>query len=249
VTRRRRGGGLLWGGGSGSGYTADAVNFPGSGDYLTRGAGLTGAANSKRLLASWWYKPAVDGVLQQFIHSAGSKTYIPRNSANKLQIQLNNPSASNVWAGRSTSSLLVAGGWHHILLSIDAGLGERHLYINDVLEVITSEVFVDDTMDFTETDWFVGIHSVFINDLNGDLADFYFAQGQHLLLTTEANRRKFTDASGKPVDLGPTGLLPTGTQPTILFSGPFADWHTNKGTGGGFTKVGDLAPATTSPSD
>jgi len=68
-------------------------------------------------------------------------------------------------------------------------------------------------------------------------------------LSIEANRRKFIDAIGKPVDLGVDGSTPTGTAPLIFLSGTTIDWHTNKGSGGGFTEVGALTTATTSPSD
>ena len=65
----------------------------------------------------------------------------------------------------------------------------------------------------------------------------------------EANRRKFIDVDGKPVDLGSDGSTPTGTVPLMFFSGPTDDWHINKGSVGGFTETGAFTDAPYSPSD
>ena len=78
------------------------------------------------------------------------------------------------------------------------------------------------------------------NKFNGDLADFWLDPGTYIDLSDPANRRKFRDASGNPVYLGADGSKPTGTAPDIFLSGNTEDWHTNKGTGGGFTENGAL---------
>jgi len=56
-------------------------------------------------------------------------------------------------------------------------------------------------------------------------------------------------ATGKPVDLGPNGSTPTGSAPSLFFSGNATSFATNQGTGGAFTLTSALTNATTSPSD
>ena len=46
---------------------------------------------------------------------------------------------------------------------------------------------------------------------------------------------------------GPTCAMPTGKSPDICLTGPTEDWHTNKGTGGGFTENGALTDAASQP--
>lgn len=59
----------------------------------------------------------------------------------------------------------------------------------------------------------------------------YYVVGSALDLTDITNvRRKFIDASNKPVNLGSRGQHPTGTQPLLFFSGIFNSWRENKGS-------------------
>ena len=86
----------------------------------------------------------------------------------------------------------------------------------------------------------------------GDMAEVWF-DDSYIDFSTEANRRKFATAGGKPVDVGTDGSTPTGGQPIIYLSvrpgDAAADFVTNRGTGGNFTQNGTLSLAGTSPSD
>lgn len=82
-----------------------------------------------------------------------------------------------------------------------------------------------------------------------DVANPWFAPGQFIDFSVLGNRRKFVDGSGKPVDLGTDGSIPTGTAPAIFFSGNASSFAINKGTGGAFTLTGALTNASSSPSD
>ena len=79
------------------------------------------------------------------------------------------------------------------------------------------------------------------------MADLMMWPGTYLDFSVEANRRLFISAAGKPVDPA-VAVAALGT-PIVRFSGPTASWHTNKGSGGGFTENGALTDASTSPSD
>jgi hypothetical protein len=81
----------------------------------------------------------------------------------------------------------------------------------------------------------------------GLVADYYLNLATSFDLSVEANRRKFITACKSAVLLGATGSKPTGTAPILFQSGATEAWHTNKGTGGGFTENGALSTASSKP--
>jgi hypothetical protein len=240
-------------GGGGGGYTANAVTFDGTNDYLTRGGGLTGAADSKLFTASFWMKSAVDSansrILQNAVGSAG-RFQIIKNSNDGITVIGTNAAASGILiVNSSNDSVEAADGWVHVLMSMDmSDTAKRHMYIDDVSDLSVSSYF-DDTLEFTTDDWLIGAFPTLIQKYNGDLAELWFSIGTYIDFSVTANRRKFIDASLKPVDLGADGSTPTGTAPIIYLANPLASWETNLGTGGGFTENGALAAAGSSPSD
>jgi hypothetical protein len=75
------------------------------------------------------------------------------------------------------------------------------------------------------------------------MADVWLRFGGAVIdFSVEANRRQFITAEGKPAD--PAGW-PSGGQ--VQMYGPVAEWHTNKGTGGGFTVTAGALGAGTGP--
>ena len=82
-----------------------------------------------------------------------------------------------------------------------------------------------------------------LSAFNGALAEVYFAPGQYLYFSIASNRRKFISRTGKPVHLGTTGMLPTGTAPLVYHhlddAEAVANFATNRGTGGNFTITGN----------
>jgi hypothetical protein len=238
------------------GYRANAVAFDGVNDYLTRGAGLTGAADSKMFTFSAWLKTNADGVAYEWFNAlttVGGSTalfrVVKQTSDRIALIGANSAQVTIVELRSAIDSVEAADGWVHILASCDlADTAKRHLYIDDVsdLAVVT---YTDDTIDFTFADWAVGAKASGTSKLNGDLADLWFEDGLYTDFSVAANRRKFITASLKPVYLGANGEIPTGTSPIVFLSGATASWEANKGTGGGFTENGALTDAATSPSD
>ncbi len=87
----------------------------------------------------------------------------------------------------------------------------------------------------------------------GCLMEVWFAPGQYVDFTSQTVREKFhtkeDDILGilAPVDLGPTGKLPTGSKPKVYFSGmgtpqqgPTHIFPLNRATGKRWTVIGDL---------
>lgn len=241
----------LAGFGAGGGYRAEAVTFDGSNDYLELGSDYAGNADGKVGTISVWYKAnGGDGNVRQVVDlgGLGGLQHHIAGSTNALIIDLYTSGVVNIL--RMASSAVAAGsGWKHFLASWDLAAGATHLYLNDVSDKTLLTGPTNQTIDYTRTQHRVGARAGGNNKIHADLADLWFSPSTYIDLSVEANRRKFISAAGKPVDLGPTGALPTGTAPIIFLSGPASAWHTNKGTGGGFTLNGALAAAGSSPSD
>ena len=121
-------------------------------------------------------------------------------------------------------------------------------YIADVAKVSAYDPLLNDNIDFTDTDWGVGSTTLGASKLNACLSEFWVSN-EYIDLSVEANRRKFIDSSGKPVDLGSDGSTPTGTAPLIYLPNPSGTFENNAGTGGNFTVTGALTACADSPSD
>ena len=228
----------------------DSADFDGTNDYMTRGAGLTGAADSKTGIISAWVRLDSGNGIDRILWPASNGAELLWNAANRFQVILKN-SAGTELASPSTSVYAAGVTWRHVLASWNLATPEINIYVNDALDGTQGPT--DDTVDYTVADWGVGATTAAAEKLNGCIADLYFAPGQYLDFSLVVNRRKFISASGKPVHLGTTGALPTGTAPLVyhhLDDGEaVANFATNRGTGGDFAITGTLDTGSTSPSD
>jgi hypothetical protein len=110
-------------------------------------------------------------------------------------------------------------------------------------------------LTFTGLNFFVGTDTFNPPKLEY-LADFWFDAGRTSLfdLSIVANRRKFIDPLGKPVDLGATGSIPTGSPPAFFLRRAPADApalfaNDRSGNGNNFTITGALVNSPSSPTD
>lgn len=239
-----------FGGGGVSIYAAPTVKFDGANDYLTRGAGLTGASDADAGIFSVWVDfNGTDSNWQYFVTNDGEYFIIRRNTSNYVEVSMyNSVRGSTIFSCTSTVTVTASSGWVHILISWDLSASAAHLYLNDV-DRYSAGTLTAGTLDYTWSECTIGARAGGSNPLDADVADLYLNFGEYLDFSTESNRRKFIDASGKPVDLGSDGSTPTGTAPIIFLSGETASWHTNKGGGGGMTETGALTDGSSSPSD
>lgn len=238
-----------------SGFAVNAVTFDGSTDYLTRGADLTGAADSKVGIFSAWYRCDNDlATDRDFINSVPPRFYVTHYGNDKIQILGYDTTGTKKLRVDSSSTFGAGATWHHILISWNLATPDSWMYIDDSSDmVVDTELDAEIDLATNITDWAIGGSSLGAELLDGDLAEVYFNIATSLDLTTAANRRKFIDAAGKPVDLGSDGSTPTGTAPIIYLSVRPGDaasvFATNKGSGGNLTDQGSIALAATSPSD
>lgn len=226
-------------------YEAQGVNFDGTNDDLERGADLTGNADSKLFSGSLWFKIAASNnrVIAQ---NPGNGYEVKWTASDVLTIRGENAAGTDIF-DINVGTVTDTTSWHHLMWSIDlSDTAKRHAYLDDVDSLVVA-LYNDDTIEFTATNHFIGQNSAGGNRYSGDLADVWLAPGQFIDLSVTANRRKFIGPNGGAVDLGSDGSTPTGTAPLMFFSGATATWHTNDGTGGGFTENGALTDAATNP--
>ena len=236
----------------------DAADFDGTNDYMLRGADLTGNADSKSGIISVWVRlDGGDAVLQNILtNGSTSDNYgiiLKRDAANTLSVLAKTSAQTTILLLRTVGLYTQNAAWRHVLASWDlATAGARSLYITDVSD-LNAITFTNGTIDYTKTNFACGALPNSGNKLNGALAEVYFAPGQYLDFSVEANRRKFISSSGKPVNLGADGSTPTGVAPIVYFhlgdGESVANFATNRGTGGNFTITGTLDAASSSPSD
>jgi hypothetical protein len=223
-----------------------AVVFDGTNDYLLRGGDLTGSADSKMVTGSFWFRNRVagtGGMIYCAIDTAGSCRFSIRVSST-FQLLGRGTGGGTLIVDASGGTSIMDTDWHHIMFSIDlSNTAKRYVYLDGALNSIPWTTYTDAVIDFTRTEHSVGAFTNGNIKFDGDIDDLWINLGAYMDLSDAANRAKFRDASGNPVDLGATGEKPTGSAPEVYLSsrgGGLAGFATNKGTGGGFTLTGAL---------
>lgn len=230
-------------------FSVDAVVFDGTNDYMLRGADLTGVADADSGTISLWFKSNADGASVYLYANTGEFISLVRFSTNKIRITLNSVTPTVLLQLENTTAITNDGNWHHWMASWDLSAGTTHVYRDGTSDKTIVDGPTAGAPDWSRANHAIGARTTGANKISADIAEFYLNIGTEIDLSVEANRRLFIDASGKPVDLGPTGALPTGTAPIIYLRGPYASFPPNKGSGGNFTVTGALTDAATSPSD
>ncbi len=236
--------------GTGS-YSPNAVHFEDSDpDYLNLST-ATGPSSTTQWSGSFWVRRDTLGGTDIIFDS--------RTGTNTLDVDLDFGGGDRIYIGAKNSAdttvltlntgALAGNGWHHVMFSFDlSDAAKRHVYIDDVSAINTVTTYnTAETMDFSGELWTIGSYGAGLQPIDGDLADFWMDFGTYIDLSVAANRRKFISAGGVPMFLGLDGSMITGIPPDIFLSGDTADWHTNKGTGGGLTENGALTDAATQP--
>jgi len=237
-------------------YKCGSAYFDGSNDYLTRGSAFTGQANGKvGILSVWIDLRASDSTIMSFLQTGSWGLRVERDGSNKVYIICSQVSTgATAFTVTSTSSHISSEGWFHILCAWDNAAGDVDLYIDDV-SVATSVATnnVDNAYDWSTADTGVGATYVGGGKSSVDMAELYLNIDTYTDLSVTANRRKFIDAAGKPVDLGADGSTPTGSQPMLFLhlddGEAAANFSTNAGDGGGMTTTGTITAGSSSPTD
>ena len=236
-----------------------SADFDGTNDFMTRGAGLTGASDDDIGILSFWarFDAGTGGQIildGDTVLGGGANPRVQVNRATSsgvVSILGYNLAGTNILDLRTTSTFSAGTSWWHFLASWDLSAAATHFYVNDASDKNAVTV-TSSAIDYTLADWGIGASPSGGNKFDGCLSEVYFAPNQFLDFSTESNRRKFISAIGKPVSLGTDGSTPTGVAPLVyqrLAGGEaVANFATNRGTGGDFTITGTLDTGSTSPS-
>jgi hypothetical protein len=230
-------------GGPAPAYAATPVNFDGS-TWLRRNADLTGAADSKVFSGSVWLRRGVTNTFMRAVQGTSGKigvNFFNSGSGNRVSLEARNAAGTLILELRTTNN---DTAWHHYLWSVDLNsTALRHFYLDDVSGG-TWQVYSNDTIDFTSGGFGIGntASGGSSGPWTGDMADIWLRFGGAVIdFSVEANRRMFITADKKPAD-------PAGWPSSIVqFHGPVAEWHVNKGSGGGLTVSAGALGAGTGP--
>jgi len=119
---------------------------------------------------------------------------------------------------------------------------KRFVYVNGVLDSSTWTTYTNDTAAFNLSHFMIGgfyASSSPTIQFNGRLSEFYFTT-DYIDFSQEANRLKFRDAFGNPVNLTQQIEDEAIPNPAIYMRFPPTAFGTNYGTGGNFTVNGTI---------
>lgn len=238
----------------------DSADFDGTNDFMTRGAGLTGASDSKSGIVSAWVRlDGGDGTTMGCVNlvttlgGGTARISFLRTAGNVFRMAGTNSAGTVILAMNSNTAYTASSTWLHVLMSWNLAATTGHVYVNDVEDQAAGSTLTNDTLDYTLADSGVGGLPDGTAKVNGCLAEVYFASGQYLDFSSSTNRRLFISAGGKPVYLGQDGSLPTGTAPIVYLhlglDQAVSTLGTNYGSGGNYTITGTLTAGSSSPSD
>lgn len=227
-----------------SGYTYYSTVFDGTNDYLTRGADLTGIADGKEGLVSFWIKMGAgssDATAYYLQGSTNFRFFVQRSASGAIRIRGQSTGGGAVLEIASASNTAIkSSGWVHCMASWNGATAAAHLYINGVSS-LTVTTNANTNIDYTQVEHSIGSHTDGTSKFNGLLCEYYFTN-TYLDLSNSTNRDKFFNSgTSKPVSLGANGSTPTGVQPLIYLSNADPTWESNNGSAGGFTENGALA--------
>ena len=232
----------------GGGYIASAVHFDGL-TFLHIDA-LAGVVNGPKGIFSYWAKnfysnrndsssgaTALSNSDGNYITLGGTHLSFPDASVGGY---LTDQTYSHNFDWDVDERILSPDIWYHVLMAWDVGFapGTRRLamYVNDALQIYTINTDNgDETFEAyyaASTDF--GSSFPYFEAVKGDCADVYINYVDTIVeadnTISEANRRKFITAGGKPAN--PSGFPANGT---VIFSGDKDSFAGNSmGSGGAF---------------
>lgn len=228
----------------GSGYRANAVLFDGANTYLRRTADLTDISDGKEGTISFWFK--LTSLTSGYIvyQNSGRFRVDYNSSTGAVRVLARGTTGTTILSIATTSSTFATGTWYHFLASWNMA-GNKYIYISNSADLATT-TFTNSTIDYTTGGLYIGSSDTVSDLFAGSLAELWFDPSY--LDISDSNNRALFISSNKPVSLGSTGELPTGSQPLLYLNGNAANIEINAGTGGNFSTNGLFSNASNSPS-
>lgn len=232
-------------------YWGNKADFDGSTGYLYRSSALAGISDSNTISGSFWFNSdsptSIDQFFYQYKTGVGTTMMaVEMVTGVVLRFRAKNDSNTTILSV-SGSTVLGAGTSYFVQFCFDlSDTGKRYIYVNNVAETLSVSTYTDDTIPFSTID--VSGIGAYYNGLSwsnfhdGKLSEFYFTT-DYIDFSQEANRLKFRDAFGNPVDLTPQIEAGTIPNPAIYMRFDPANQGKNYGTGGDFTVNGAITDA------
>ena len=225
-------------------FWGESAEFNGSSQYLRKSGSLSGASDGKEFsFACSFYMDNISSNNDLLMIGTGTgnlRLFFRYNTSNGLECFGFNSSGTTILRFDETGSPLplAQNAWHNLLISIDlTNTSKRYMYVNNTVTTPTWDTYTNDNIEFsTSNNTDIGQESSNNNFFDGKIGFLWF-DTTYTDYSSEANRLKFFDAFGYPVDLGSDGSTPTGTQPLIYLNKGFHS-GTNLGSGGNFTPQG-----------
>lgn len=237
--------------------TVVGINVDSSSAFYTRSTDFTGIVDASTGIISVWLRTDTIASAEFPLFFCGGAIQLQINNgsfAGQILVVLQSPVGTEFSFRSTLATGLTMGsnyGWVHVLVSwntnFSAGNKLGQIYLNGYDAGFTR---VSDTagafvVDYTNSPSTIGYASSYV----GGVSELYFAAGQYLDFTVQANVDKFISSTGYPVDLGTSGQIPTGTSPTVyLRNSTVSTWGNNLGTGGNFTQNGTPTLSANNPS-
>lgn len=227
------------------GYSPNATTFAGDNQcHMERDADLDGNSDGKSFTVSVWLDfSGGDASARRIFQNENGRIRMTREGGNTMRITCENSSGTTLVDLETAGGLNAAGGWYHVMISVDKAVEtRRHMYINGVSDIGSVHTFLSDdedgnstSIDFTQGDWAVGdFVGGGAGSMIGCMSEFYFSK-TYVDLSVAGNRDIFYHVDGPPGDLSAVN------SPMMYFKNAFGTHTVNSGSGGNFTKKGTTA--------
>ena len=229
-------------------FWGNKANFNGTTGYLSRTSALSGVSDGKTVSGSFFVIfDTISTNIRIFCETSGtsSRLFFTRTAANALNIVVTNSAGTNVLSVSTPASTFAATTLYSVHFCFDlTNAANRYVYVNGISQSLTVNTYTNDNMYFSGDNWVIGAlyTGTYQQFLDGKLSEFYFTT-EYIDFSQEANRLKFRDAFGNPVDLTQQIEDAAIPNPAIYMRFDPASFGTNSGTGGDFTVNGTITDA------
>jgi hypothetical protein len=212
---------------------AEAIDFDGTNDYLSRSSDLVGNTDGRTFTFSAWVWNT--NTTDAYIYANANNFYLGLNTFGRFVGSMTNTSGTVILDFVTPAFSVPINTWTNVLVSIDlTNSANRSVYINDIAQSVTWTTYSNQNIDFTKTTHYIDSNASGV--LGKTRLSNVYLDKTYRDLSNVTNRRLFVTADLKPA-LGQAALNPIMYLP---MSNPTAP-GTNSGTGGDFALTGVVA--------
>ena len=227
-------------------FWGNKADFDGSTGYLYRSSALAGVSDSQTVSGSFFIQLDALGSQRSVFSILTSgfsdvRFYLLVDNSNNFRLVAYNSSNVKLLEATTTTTALTVGVNHvAFCMTFVASTSNRRIYINGVNQTVTWDNNLTGFANLSLPNIrFAARDDSFPYYLDGKLSEFYFTT-DYIDFSQEANRLKFRDAFGNPVDLRPQIQAGTLPNPAIYMRFDPANFGKNSGTGGNFVVNGAI---------